>query len=86
MFNLYWKRTDMNEDSKQIIRSAQCAKIILAISDMYGISIDEATDIYYNSETANMIEEGIADLHCRSEKYLAEEIWNEQKKDKSDKG
>ena len=34
----------------------------------------------YNSETANMIEEGIADLHCRSDKYLAEEIWNEYQK------
>ena len=34
----------------------------------------------YNSETANMIEEGIADLHCRSDKYFAEEIWNEYQK------
>ena len=67
----------MSEDSKQVMRSAQCARIILNICDMYGVSIEEATDIYYNSETADMIEEGIADLHCRSDKYLAEEIWNE---------
>ena len=67
----------MSEDSKQVMRSGQCARIILCISEMYGVSIDEATDIYYNSETANMIEEGVADLHCRSDKYLAEEIWNE---------
>ena len=65
----------MSDDSKSIIRSAQNARIILCISEMYGVSIDEATDIYYNSETANMIE--VADLHCRSDKYLAEEIWNE---------
>ncbi len=44
---------------------------------MYGFSLQEATDIYYNSETANLIEEGIADLHSRSDKYLAEEIWLE---------
>ena len=67
----------MSDDSKSIIRSAQNTRIILCISEMYGVSIDEATDIYYNSETANMIEEGVADLHCRSDKYLAEEIWNE---------
>ena len=24
-----------------------------------------------------MIEEGIADLHCRSDKYLAGEVWRE---------
>ncbi|MBR6368249.1 MAG: DUF3791 domain-containing protein [Bacteroidaceae bacterium] len=67
----------MNEDSKQIIRSTQCARIISRINEMYGVSLDEATDIYYNSETANMIEDGVADLHCRSEKYLAEEVWKE---------
>lgn len=67
----------MSEDSKQIIKSAQCARIILNISEMFGVTLNEATDIYYNSETANMIEEGVADLHCRSDKYLAEEIWNE---------
>ena len=67
----------MSEDSKQIIRSAQCARIILCISEMYGVSLEKATDIFYNSETSNMIEEGVADLHCRSDKYLAEEVWNE---------
>ena len=67
----------MSEDSKQMMRGEQCARIILCISEMYGILIDEATDIYYNSETADMIEEGVADLHCRSDKYLAEEVWNE---------
>ena len=67
----------MSEDSKQIMKSAQCARIILCISEMFAVTLNEATDIYYNSETANMIEEGVADLHCRSDKYLAEEIWNE---------
>lgn len=72
----------MNEDSKQIMRSAQCARIITCISEMFGVSLNKATDIYYNSETANMIEEGVADLHCRSDKYLAEEIWNEYQESK----
>ena len=72
----------MSEDSKQVMRSGQCARIILCICEMYGVSIHEATDIYYNSETAGMIEEGVADLHCRSDKYLAEEIWNEHQETK----
>lgn len=67
----------MSEESKQVLRSAQCAKIIVCISDMFGVSLADATDIYYNSETANLIEEGVADLHCRSDKYLAEEVWSE---------
>ena len=67
----------MNEDSAQIIKSARCARVIQMLSTMYGISLNEATDMYYNSETSNMIEERVADLHCRSEKYLSEEIWKE---------
>ncbi len=67
----------MSEEGKQILRSTKCARIILCISEMFGVSLDEATDIYYSSETANLIEEGVADLHCRSDKYLAEEVWRE---------
>ena len=72
----------MSEDSKQILKSTQCARIILCISEMYAMSIDEATDIFYNSETASMIEDGVADLHCRSDKYLAGEVWREYQETK----
>ena len=36
-------------------------------------------DRFYSSDTLQLMEEGVADLHCRSDKYLAEEIWNEKK-------
>ena len=67
----------MNEDTLQIIKSEQNARIIATISEMFGVTLEEATDIYYDSETANLIEDGVADLHCRSDKYLAEEVWLE---------
>lgn len=67
----------MTEESKQILRSGQCARVILCISEMFGVPIQKATDIYYNSETANLIEEGVADLHCRSDQYLATLVWEE---------
>ena len=67
----------MSDESKQILRSSQCARIIVCISEMFEVSLDKATDIFYSSETDNMIEEGIADLHCRSDKYLAGEVWLE---------
>lgn len=67
----------MTKESKLILHSARCARIIAAISEMHNISLEEAADIYYNSDTATLIEDGFADLHCRSDKYLAEEVWNE---------
>ena len=67
----------MSEETRQIIRCEQCARIIAAISEMHHVSLEEAMDIYYRSETSSMIEEGVADLHCRSDRYLAEEVWRE---------
>ena len=43
-----------------------------------------AVDIFYNSPLLSLLEEGIADLHCRSDKYLAEEIWREREEIKND--
>lgn len=72
----------MSDETRQILRSAQCARIILCICEMYGVSVQEATDIYYESVTANLIEEGIADLHCRSDKYLASLVWEEHQEER----
>lgn len=67
----------MSEESRQILKSSQCARIIMCISEMFNVPLEKATDIYYSSDTSNLIEEGIADLHCRSDKYLAGEVWRE---------
>ena len=68
----------MNTDeTTHTILEMKYARIIRAISQMHGISLDDATEMFYNSQTAELIEEGIADLHCRSDKYLAEEVWLE---------
>ena len=48
------------------------------------LPLDKATDIFYSSETASMIEDGIADLHCRSDRYLAGEVWREYQESKKE--
>ncbi len=67
----------MTEESRLIFRGNKCADIIINLSVMYGISPEKATDIFYKSETASLIEDRVADLHCRSSKYLASLIWDE---------
>lgn len=64
-------------ETELYLRGNKNANIIMAISELYGISIQDATNIYYQSETAQLIEEKVADLHCRSEKYLATLVWEE---------
>jgi hypothetical protein len=67
----------MNGLSKQILQSMKHASIIECLAEMKHLSLEEAMEIFYNSETFTLIDEGVADLHCRSDKYLAEEIWLE---------
>lgn len=73
----------MNYFGKETLKSMQYARIINCLAEMNHVSLEEAADIFYNSETLLLIDEGVADLHCRSDKYLAEEIWNEYNKKKS---
>ena len=48
------------------------------------LPLDKATDIFYRSETTSMIEDGVADLHYRSDRCLAEEIWREYQESKNE--
>lgn len=66
-------------ESQGKLSSEKAAEIIMNISNMYNISVNKATSIFYKSDTSALIDEGIADLHCRSPKYLAQCIWDEYK-------
>lgn len=72
------KYTNMTQESILTSRALKCANIIRAMCELSALSIQEATDIFYSSDTAGLIEEGIADLQCRSDKYLASIILEEQ--------
>ena len=74
------------EEARQTILQMKYTRIIEAMSEMRGINLEQAMDIFYNSQTFNLISNGIADLHCRSDQYLAEEILMEYDEAKSDNG
>ena len=63
-----------------MVESSLAMRLLLIneISEMHSVSLEEAMDIFYNSPLLPLLEDGIADLHCRSDKYLAEEIWRER--------
>lgn len=72
----------MTEESKISLRATKVAKIIMSMQDIYSISLKDATDIYYRSAIGDMIEEGVSDLQCRSDKYLATLVWDEYQESK----
>ena len=60
-----------------VMRAAKIANIIVCLCELYDMSLQEATDMFYKSTTSDLIEEGVADLQCRSDKYLATLVWEE---------
>ena len=64
-------------EANRIILDMKYARIIEIISQRLDISLQEAIDIFYTSPLFSLIDNGIADMHCRSDQYLAEEIIDE---------
>ena len=58
-------------------RKLSIRALSLKFSEMHDVPIEQAMEIFYTSELLPLLEDGVADLHCRSNKYLAEEIWRE---------
>ena len=50
------------------------ALVINLFSEKENISLDDDLDFFYHSLTYRLISEGVSDLHCMSDDYLAEEL------------
>ena len=53
------------------------ARIIRLIAEYMGVPNEQAFDLFYRSKTFELISEGVADMHCLSDEYLAEEVQRE---------
>jgi hypothetical protein len=51
--------------------------VIEALSLLKNIPLRQALDMFYKSQTYLEMREGISDMHCRSDIYLAEDIISE---------
>ena len=56
------------------------ARVVQEFAEIANLTIDAALDFFYHSTTYQLIREGVSDLHCMSDGYLAEELLDEYKK------
>ena len=52
----------------------KCNRVIIAYAELANIPLRDAFDIFYKSMLYLEIRNGISDMHCRSDGYLAEEL------------
>jgi len=60
----------------------KCNGVIKAYAKLSDIPLREAFDIFYKSNLYIEIRNGISDMHCRSDGYLAEELQLERERKK----
>lgn len=60
-----------------ILLQKKYARIIEAFAERAGITLPEALSFFFRSMTYKLMSEGVSDMHCRSDLYLADELQNE---------
>lgn len=58
-------------EADKTILQMKYARIVKLFAEQTGVSLDDALGIFYDSYVYRMMSEGIADMHCRSDGYLA---------------
>ena len=62
-----------------ILLQMKYSRIVALFAERQKITIDEALDFFYHSATYQELREGIADMHCRSDLYVVDELMEEYK-------
>ncbi len=57
-----------------VLLQKKYARIIALLAERLSITIVGALELFYHSDTYELMREGVADMHCRSDLYLVDEI------------
>ena len=67
-------------NANPVLLQKKYSRVIEKFAQRAGISLDKALDFFYHSEVYSLVSEGISDMHCMSDGYLAEELVREYQK------
>lgn len=60
-----------------ILLQKKYSRVIECFAKQQGLSLDAALNFFYHSEVYQLIRDGVSDMHCMSDAYLAEELVQE---------
>lgn len=66
-------------EANKTILQMKYARIVPIFAEQTGITLEDALNFFYTSSIYQMMNEGIADMHCRSDGYLANLVKEEWK-------
>ncbi len=60
-----------------ILLQRKYARVVMKFAELAGITVKEAMDFFYHSTERELIRDGVSDLHCMSDTYLARDLLEE---------
>ncbi len=60
-------------EANKTILQMKYARVVELFARLSGMELEDALEFFYNSDTYMLMSEGVADMHCRSDEYRADE-------------
>ena len=57
-----------------ILLQKKYARVVELFAKENNVSLEKALDIFYRSKLYQLMSEGVSDMHCMSDEYLADEL------------
>lgn len=64
-------------NANPILLQKKYARVIELFAEEKKLTLDAALGFFYRSEVYQLISDGVSDMHCMSDAYLAEELTRE---------
>lgn len=64
-------------NANPVLLQKKYCRIIEMFAKQTGITLDEALGFFYRSSLYQLLKDGVSDLHCMSDGYLAEDLKEE---------
>lgn len=61
-------------NASPVLLQKKYARVVVCFAEAADLTLDAALDFFYHSEVYKLVSEGISDMHCRSDLYLADEL------------
>lgn len=64
-------------NANPILLQKKYARVIEIFAEKADLSLDDALKLFYSSSTYRLMHDGVSDMHCMSDYYLADELMME---------
>ena len=61
-------------EANSVLLQKKYARIVALFAEQMQVKLDADLEFFYRSETYQELRDGIADLHCRSDQYIVDEL------------